>query len=45
MEVLRLGMGERFHSGSGMESRQFVHHSLRCVRSHSDVTYNVIWQI
>ena len=40
MKVLRLGMGMRegFHSGSGMESGQFVHHSLGCVCSHSDVT-------
>ena len=40
MEVLRLGMGMRegFHSGSGVESGQFVYHSLGCVRSHSYVT-------
>ena len=40
MEVLRLEMRMRkgFHSGSGVESGQFVHHSLGCVGSHSDVT-------
>ena len=39
MEVLRLGMGEGFHSGSGVESGQLVHHSLRCVCSDSDISY------
>lgn len=47
MKVLRLGMGMRegFHSGSGVESGQFVHHSLGCVCSHSDVTCNCsVWK-